>query len=131
MSTALGYVRERTGDVDAAGRLVADGIEASLPVTARPNLIRSIEVTGLLATLRREGATAARFFGAAAELHDLWGIPHVPLEAPIIAEAEDEMHLLLGRNDYERAAAEGGSLSLEDAAAEAARWLRNTTGALR
>jgi hypothetical protein len=110
MSTALRYVRERTGDVDEAGRLVADGIEASLPVTARPNLIRGRPIL-------RCGRCVTRSVGNPTYSHGI----------TIIAEAEDKMRLLLGRDEYEHAAAEGGPLSLEDAATKAERWLRNTT----
>jgi predicted ATPase/class 3 adenylate cyclase len=110
----LGLVHYFAGDRQAAGESFAEAVSV-----ARQRGIKPVAIEGLMAlaaTLHAEDpATASRLYGAAEAARERSGEPITALEARLRDGAVERFRSVLGDESFDRRAAEGGRLSLDEA----------------
>ncbi len=78
-----------------------------------------MESLAAVAMVRREPARAARLFGAAAALREAVGLPREPIDQRPYERHVAEVRTALSEAQFTAAWAEGRTMTLEDAVAEA------------
>ena len=115
----LGFVAAREGDLDRAVTLYRDGLAVVKAVHGPWSLGMPLAGLAHVSAVRGQPERAVRLGGAAAALSESYGMPLIPLAEALLAEGLDMARQALDAGKYAAAWAEGRSMSLENALAEA------------
>jgi tetratricopeptide (TPR) repeat protein len=124
----LGRAALRRGDLGAAATHIAEGLRQHVEIHNPAGVLLLIETAAELAAVNGDPETAARLFAGADGLRSTLEIPRAPVYHQPTRQAVTIARRRLGKPSFETGWKAGRSLTIDDAAALADRYLASVTG---
>lgn len=115
----LADVKRCQGEYEQASKLYQESLALAMPSPDKHAISYSLKGTAMLAAARQQDERAARVFGAAEALRELWRLPLKPVEEPDYESAIAGLHARLDDAKFNAAWNDGRASILRDGASQA------------